>query len=267
MFSKLFPNSISNFCYPLNFSSWGSEILLVDLMCTFFAGTLFIVLLLEYIIRVFYKDYNQHVSHLKKIFSSFLDIIFILIPTIMVTIILLCGVGFIYSGETAFNLFSKEYTALVGPTNESFVSTCCFITAHQWYWEFEWSYYLNLYQINPEEKRLEGYSSAINTDCVRDEPLRLFTSSTIVVVPKNVCLSFFLTSDDVIHSFALPSLGIKMDAIPGREQKIFICTDVYTTAHGMCSELCGPDHAYMPITIQFIDVYDWILYLLYTSSN
>lgn len=76
-----------------------------------------------------------------------------------------------------------------------------------------------------------------------DKPLRLVL---------NVQYSLLVTSADVIHSFAVPDLKLKMDAVPGRVNQVFFCPERLGVFRGYCSELCGAGHAYMPIVIEVV---------------
>jgi cytochrome c oxidase subunit 2 len=74
-----------------------------------------------------------------------------------------------------------------------------------------------------------------------------------MVVPVNKVVHVLVTGADVIHSFAVPSFGIKIDAVPGRINDTWFKATIQGTFHGQCSELCGKDHAFMPITVRVTD--------------
>jgi heme/copper-type cytochrome/quinol oxidase subunit 2 len=84
----------------------------------------------------------------------------------------------------------------------------------------------------------------------------------VLVLPANEYIRVLITSEDVIHSWALPQLGIKVDAIPGRMQ-IFLCySNRFGVFYGQCSELCGVNHGFMPICVEFVPgsfFLDWYL--------
>jgi len=86
---------------------------------------------------------------------------------------------------------------------------------------------------------------------------RLLDTDYRVVVPINTKIAVQLTASDVIHSWALPSLGIKLDAIPGRLNLTWFEVDQVGTYYGQCSELCGKNHAYMPIAIEAVSKEDF----------
>jgi cytochrome c oxidase subunit 2 len=74
-----------------------------------------------------------------------------------------------------------------------------------------------------------------------------------MVVPVNKVVHVLVTGADVIHSFAVPSFGIKIDAVPGRINDTWFKATIQGIFHGQCSELCGKDHAFMPITVRVTD--------------
>lgn len=109
---------------------------------------------------------------------------------------------------------------------------------HQWYWSYAYG-----------NNEFDSYP--VKEDLVKGS-LRNLETDEHLIIPSNTYLRFLITSTDVIHSWALPSLGIKMDAIPGRINQIGL--EIYRPGlyYGMCSELCGLNHAYMPITVRVL---------------
>lgn len=97
--------------------------------------------------------------------------------------------------------------------------------------------------------------------------LRLLTTDRCLVVPAKVPIRFLITSADVIHSWAIPSYGIKMDAVPGRLNQIIIQIPLMGTSWGQCSELCGVNHAYMPIEIKVLHHGDFLFYIRMKISH
>lgn len=110
--------------------------------------------------------------------------------------------------------------------------------------------------------------SKIMYDCVilSDESLpigypRLLSTDQVLVLPSYVSMRLLVTSVDVIHSWALPSHGLKMDAIPGRVNQINFLTQTTGTYWGQCSELCGINHGFMPIEVRVLNIDDYLYYL------
>ena len=84
-----------------------------------------------------------------------------------------------------------------------------------------------------------------------DDP-RLLAVDNQMVVPVNTFVRLQVTAADVLHSFAMPSFGIKMDAVPGRLNETYFKAEREGLFYGQCSELCGKDHAFMPIAIRVV---------------
>lgn len=116
--------------------------------------------------------------------------------------------------------------------------------AHQWYWEYE--YYFN-FKIN--EFIVDNFDSIINKT-VELNRFRLLDVSENFLIPIKCQIRLLVLSDDVIHSFAVPSLGLKVDAVPGRLNQIRINVDRAGLFYGQCSEICGVNHRFMPIVIE-----------------
>ena len=117
-------------------------------------------------------------------------------------------------------------------------------TGKQWYWSYAY----------PDNGKFE-FDSLLACDEARQkcqEP-RLLTVDNEVVVPVNKVVRVETTGADVIHSFAVPSFGIKIDAIPGRLNETWFKATKVGMYYGQCSELCGKDHAFMPIAVRVVD--------------
>lgn len=114
---------------------------------------------------------------------------------------------------------------------------------HQWYWSYEYRDFLNLEfdsYIVPTEELLEG-------------DYRLLEVDNRIVLPVGVESRMLLTSADVIHAWTIPSLGIKVDAIPGRLNQLgFICNRP-GVFYGQCSEICGSNHSFIPICMEVVN--------------
>ena len=121
-------------------------------------------------------------------------------------------------------------------------------TGYQWYWGYEY----------PDQKIGEITSSILPEDeaKARGVPFRLAATEPMVV-PVNQVVRVQTTGADVIHAFALPAFGMKMDAIPGRLNEQWFNAEKVGTYYGQCSELCGVDHAFMPIEIKVVSQADF----------
>jgi cytochrome c oxidase subunit 2 len=90
---------------------------------------------------------------------------------------------------------------------------------------------------------------------------RLLTVDNEMVVPVNKVVKVLTTGADVIHSWAVPSFGVKIDAIPGRVNETWFKAERVGTYHGQCSELCGRDHSFMPIVVHVVSEIDYVAWL------
>ena len=91
--------------------------------------------------------------------------------------------------------------------------------------------------------------------------LRLLEVDNQVVVPTNTHIRCILTAADVIHSWAIPSLGVKLDCIPGRLNQTSFLANREGTFYGQCSEICGANHAFMPIVVKAVNLDQYCLHI------
>jgi len=115
--------------------------------------------------------------------------------------------------------------------------------------------------------------SKIMYDCViisdEDLPLgypRLLSTDQVLILPSHAIIRLIITSNDVIHSWALPSHGIKMDAVPGRINQVNFITSFWGTYWGQCSELCGINHGFMPIEVRVLPLNDYFDFIRLNTS-
>ena len=118
---------------------------------------------------------------------------------------------------------------------------------HQWYWSYEYSDFLNE---NGESIEFDSYM--VPEADLEDGQFRLLDVDNNVVVPVDTNIRFIVTGQDVIHSFAVPSLGIKVDGIPGRLNQVSTIVEREGLFYGQCSEICGVLHGFMPICIEAV---------------
>lgn len=111
-------------------------------------------------------------------------------------------------------------------------------TGKQWYWSYAY----------PDNGKFE-----FDSLMVADKKPRLLAVDNEVVVPVNKVVRVQVTASDVIHAFAVPSFGVKIDAIPGRLNETWFKATKEGMFYGQCSELCGKDHAFMPIAIRVVN--------------
>ena len=128
------------------------------------------------------------------------------------------------------------------------------VTGYQWYWGYEYTdheFGFESFLLAREDLEDHGYS--------QDE--YLLATDTAVVVPVGKTVVMDVTAADVIHSWTIPAFGVKQDAVPGRIAQLWFNAEKEGVYFGQCSELCGKDHAYMPITVKVFsqEAYDaWL---------
>lgn len=118
-------------------------------------------------------------------------------------------------------------------------------TGYQWYWSYEYpdnEFSFESLMLPKEDLAEYGYT----------DDLYLLATDTAVVVPVDTVVRLQTTAGDVIHSWTIPAFGVKMDAIPGRLNETWFSADREGVYFGQCSELCGKDHSYMPITVKVV---------------
>lgn len=119
------------------------------------------------------------------------------------------------------------------------------VTGYQWYWGYEYvdeGFAFDSFMLPREQLAEHGY----------DESDYLLATDTQVVVPIGKVVVMQITAADVIHSWTIPSFGVKQDAVPGRLAELWFAAEKEGIYFGQCSELCGKDHAYMPITVKVV---------------
>nr|WVH13748.1 cytochrome c oxidase subunit II [Anopheles plumbeus] len=113
---------------------------------------------------------------------------------------------------------------------------------HQWYWSYEYSDFMNL----------EFDSYMIPTNELTSQNFRLLDVDNRIILPMNNQIRILVTATDVLHSWTIPSLGVKVDATPGRLNQINFLINRPGLFFGQCSEICGANHSFMPIVIESI---------------
>lgn len=116
-------------------------------------------------------------------------------------------------------------------------------TGHQWYWEYAY----------PDHGDFSFDALMLGDDERTEGQPRLLATDAPVVVPVDATVRVLVTASDVLHSWAMPALGVKMDAVPGRLNETWFRATREGIYYGQCSELCGVGHAFMPIELHVVD--------------
>nr|YP_010044297.1 cytochrome c oxidase subunit II [Cerace xanthocosma]QPF22958.1 cytochrome c oxidase subunit II [Cerace xanthocosma] len=119
---------------------------------------------------------------------------------------------------------------------------------HQWYWSYEYSDFNNI--------QFDSYM--IPMDNMNNNNFRLLDVDNRIILPMNNQIRIMITATDVIHSWTIPSLGVKVDANPGRLNQTNFFINRPGIFYGQCSEICGANHSFMPIMIESISIKNFI---------
>nr|ABB02009.1 cytochrome oxidase subunit II [Maoricicada hamiltoni] len=126
------------------------------------------------------------------------------------------------------------------------------IIGHQWYWSYEYSDFFDI--------EFDSYMKSM-IDMEKNE-FRLLDVDNRVILPFNTQIRLLISSFDVIHSWAMPSMSLKVDAVPGRLNQMSMLISRPGISYGQCSEICGANHSFMPIVIESIGMkmfVDWLI--------
>nr|AQP30181.1 cytochrome c oxidase subunit 2 [Microcerotermes crassus] len=119
---------------------------------------------------------------------------------------------------------------------------------HQWYWSYEYSDFTKLefdsYMVQQEDQLIDTF--------------RLLDTDNRIVLPMNSPIRMIVTAADVLHSWTVPSLGVKTDATPGRLNQVSFTINRPGLLYGQCSEICGANHSFMPIVIESVSTNQFI---------
>ena len=130
------------------------------------------------------------------------------------------------------------------------------VIGHQWYWSYEYSDY-----VTDNGQSIEFDSYMIPESELELGQFRLLDVDNKMIIPVDCHIRLIVTGADVIHSFAVPSLGVKIDATPGRLNQSSILAERTGTFYGQCSEICGVWHGFMPIAVEAVSVQDYLAWL------
>lgn len=195
------------------------------LLYIIFAISAFVLALLVWVVL----RYNRHVNKEPAKFTHnvLIEVIWTVIPIVILIVIAVPSFKLLYYNDKTPN---PEMTLEV--------------TGYQWYWGYRY----------PDHGDF-SFMSYMIPDKDIDEAAgqkRLLSTDTQVVLPIETDIEIGITAADVIHSWAVPALGVKMDAVPGRRNATWVRITKPGTYYGQCSELCGKDHAFMPIEIKAV---------------
>ena len=189
------------------------------------AISLFVFGLLAYVLYAFHESRHKKPSQVSH--NATLEIAWTAIPTLILVVMAVPSIKLLY------------YTDVV-PSADLTIKA----TGYQWYWNYEY----------PDHGEFDFDSLPLDDDELGPTQPRLLAVDNPVVVPVGRVVRLLVAADPdgVIHSWAMPAFGVKRDAVPGRLNETWFKVEKEGTYYGQCSELCGANHAYMPIAVKVV---------------
>lgn len=157
--------------------------------------------------------------------NTFIEIIWTVVPIMILVVIAI----------PSFDLLYKQ--RVIPPADFTIKAT-----GNQWYWSYEY----------PDHGDLSFDSVLIPEDELKEGQPRLLAVDNEIIVPINKTVRLIVTASDVLHAWTIPSFGVKIDAVPGRLNEAWFKANREGIYYGQCSELCGKDHAFMPIAVRVV---------------
>ena len=202
-----------------------------------------IIILIFTITRVLYfittLFLNSFINQ-KLIEGQSLEFIWTIIPAIILTLIALPSLTLLYRLDSS-----------------SSSSLTIKVIGHQWYWSYEYTDFWN--QSQRTYINFDAY--IIPRNSLEEGIFRLLETDNRPALPYLTNLRILIRRSDVLHSWTIPSIGVKLDATPGRLNQTSIVRYRPGVAYGQCSEICGANHRFMPINIEFINIKDFLLWI------
>jgi len=186
-----------------------------------------------------YAVTNSPISHKYLNHGTLIELIWTITPAIILILI-------------AFPSFKLLY--LMDEVSDPSMSVLA--EGHQWYWSYQYPDFLD-----SSDEFIEFDSYIVPESDLEEGTLRMLEVDSRVILPELTHVRFIITSGDVIHSFACPSLGIKSDAYPGRLNQVSVFINREGVFYGQCSEICGILHSSMPIVIESVSLEKFLNWL------
>lgn len=186
------------------------------------AISVFVLFLLLYSIFKFRASKNPIPS--KTSHNTFIEVMWTVIPCLILIVIAVPSFRLLYKQD---NIPKADVTIKA--------------IGYQWYWGYEYP-----------DQNIAFDANMIETKNLKPNQPRLLETDNHVVVPVNKVVKVLITANDVLHAWAVPSFGVKRDAVPGRINETWFKAEKEGVYYGQCSELCGSRHAFMPITVRVV---------------
>lgn len=190
---------------------------------------------------IYVRGYIRQLSKLNLTHNTLIEVVWTSIPSLILVLIAIPSFGLLYAMD---DMMDPEITVKA--------------IGNQWYWNYEYSDYVS--------KSVDNSSIAFDSYMIPDDELsfghlRLLEVDNTVILPIRVFIRVNITSTDVLHSWAVPSLGVKADAVPHRINSAFVYLERPGTFYGQCSEICGVNHGFMPIVIKGVDMKSYLSFV------
>ena len=200
--------------------------------------TLFVLFLLFYVSFRFSAKRNPIPS--TRTHNTVVEVLWTAIPIVILVVLAIPSFKLLYQQEK-----SENYDMTVK------------VIGHQWYWEYEYpdhgDFYFESYMIQDED--------------LQEGDLRLLTVDNPLVIPANKNIQILITAGDVLHSWAVPSMGLKTDAVPGRLNETWVNVKEPGIYRGQCSEICGTGHGFMPVVVKVLPESEFIAWANEAKNN
>ena len=200
--------------------------------------TLFVLFLLFYVSFRFSAKRNPIPSTTTH--NTVVEVLWTAIPIVILVVLAIPSFKLLYQQEK-----SENYDMTVK------------VIGHQWYWEYEYpdhgDFYFESYMV--QEQDLE------------EGDLRLLTVDNPLVIPANKNIQILITACDVLHSWAVPSMGLKTDAVPGRLNETWVNVKEPGIYRGQCSEICGSGHGFMPVVVKVLPEREFMAWANEAKNN
>ena len=196
-----------------------------------------LIIIITTVLWLILKALSGKAYHRYLVDGTLLEIVWTIVPAVILVLIALPSLKLLYLMDEVMD---------PGLTIKAI--------GHQWYWSYEYSDY--------QTETLEFDSYMVPTSDLNKGDFRLLEVDNRLVVPINTHVRVLVTGADVLHSFAVPALAVKMDAVPGRLNQTGFFIKRPGVFYGQCSEICGANHSFMPIVIEAVSLDKYINWVL-----
>lgn len=212
--------------YPLELGLQDASSPIIEELLYFHDHTLIIVFLISsLVLYIISAILSTNLMHTSTVDAQEIETVWTILPAVILILIALPSLRILY---------------LIDEINNP--SLTIKTLGHQWYWSYEYSDF--------EDLSLDSYM--IPTSDLNLGIFRLLEVDNRIILPTDTTTRILISSEDVLHSWAVPSLGIKTDAIPGRLNQATLIITRPGVYYGQCSEICGANHSFIPITIEAV---------------